>query len=63
MSDPHEWPNDRLKIILIFLTLIAAASLAVEGVYLVLNQFVLHDPNDPLSKAGGLSPAQNADRK
>jgi hypothetical protein len=62
MSHPHEWPNERLNHPN-FLTLIAAASLTVEGVYLVLNQFVLHDPNDPLSKAGGLSPAQNADRK
>jgi hypothetical protein len=63
MSDPHEWPNDRLKIILIFLALIASSSLTIEGVYLVLNQFVFHDPKDPLTKAGGLSPAQKADRK
>jgi hypothetical protein len=63
MSDPHEWPPDRLKIILIFLALIAAASLTIEGVYLVLNQFALHDQKDPLTKAGGLSPAQKADGK
>jgi hypothetical protein len=26
---------------------------------LILNAFVLHDPNDPLTKAGGLSPEQD----
>jgi hypothetical protein len=36
--------------------MIAAAALTVEGTYLILNAFVLHDPNDPLTKAGGLSP-------
>jgi hypothetical protein len=63
MSDLHEWPNHKLAIILIAPALIAAASLTIEGVYLVLNAFVLHDPKDPLTKAGGLSPAQKADRK
>jgi hypothetical protein len=66
MSDPErhkEFEFSRRTIVLIILAMIAAAALTIEGTYLVLNAFVLHDPYDPLRKAGGLSPAQNADRK
>jgi hypothetical protein len=40
--------------------MIAAAALTIEGTYLILNAFVLHDPSDPLTKSGGLSPEKNA---
>jgi hypothetical protein len=62
VSEPHEWPNRR-TIVLIVLAMITAAALTIEGTYLVLNTFVLHDPSDPLTKAGGLSPGQKADQK
>ena len=45
--------------LLIVLAMIAAAALTVEGTYFILNAFVLHNPNDPLTKAGGLSPEQD----
>jgi hypothetical protein len=66
MSDPErhkEFEVSRRTIVLIILAMIAAAALTIEGTYLVLNAFVLHDSEDPLRKAGGLSSAQNADRK
>jgi hypothetical protein len=66
MSDPErhkEFEFSRRTIVLIILAMIAAAALTIEGTYLVLNAFVLHDSEDPLRKAGGLSSAQNADRK
>ena len=62
VSEPHEWPNRR-TIVLIILALIAAAALTIEGTYLILNAFVLHDPSDPLTQAGGLSPKQKAKGK
>jgi hypothetical protein len=43
--------------------MIAAVVLTIEGTYLVLNTFVLHDPSDPLTKAGGLSPEERTNRK
>jgi len=45
------------------LVLDRAADLTIEGTYLILNAFVLHDPNDPLTKSGGLSPEKNARAK
>jgi hypothetical protein len=61
MSEPPRRPKElefsRRSIILIVLAMIAAAALTVEGTYLILNAFVLHDPNDPLTKAGGFPPA------
>jgi hypothetical protein len=62
VSEPHEWPNRR-TIVVIILALIAAAALTIEGSYLVLKTFVLHDPSDPLTRAGGLSPEQKAKGK
>lgn len=50
-------------IVLIVLAMIAAAALTIEGTYLVLENFVLDNPNDPLTKTGGLSPDQNAKGK
>jgi hypothetical protein len=67
MSKPPERPEEfefsSRTIVLIILAMIAAAALTIEGTYLVLNTFVLHDPNDPITKAGGLSPEQKAHRK
>jgi hypothetical protein len=65
MSEPPVRPKEfesRRTIILIVLAMIAAATLTVEGTYLILDAFVLHDPNDPLTKAGGLSPKQDTVR-
>jgi len=42
MSESQNWPNAR-TIVLTILAMIAAAALTIEGVYLVLNAFVLHD--------------------
>ncbi len=55
-------PNDKFSrwtIAIIALAIIAATALTVEGPYLALKTFVLDNPNDPLTKAGGLSPAQD----
>jgi hypothetical protein len=48
---------------LLILGAILAAAITVEVTYFVLDRFVLHDPNDPLTKAGGLSPAQDPKAK
>ncbi|SHG40770.1 hypothetical protein [Bradyrhizobium erythrophlei] len=50
-------------IALLVLAVVAAAALTVEVTYLVLDRFVLRDPNDPLTKAGGLSPAKDLKAK
>ncbi len=50
-------------IALLVLAVVAATALTVEVTYLVLDRFVLRDPNDPLTKAGGLSPAQDLKAK
>jgi hypothetical protein len=59
-------PGDRISkrtIVIITLAVIAATTLTVEGTYLTLKTFVLDNPNDPLTKAGGLSPDQKAKGK
>jgi hypothetical protein len=50
-------------IALLVSVVVLATALTVEVTYLVLDRFVLRDPNDPLSKAGGLSPAQDLKTK
>jgi hypothetical protein len=50
-------------IALLVLAAVLAAAVTVEVTYLVLDRFVLHDPNDPLTKAGGLSQDQKTKRK
>jgi hypothetical protein len=40
-------------IVLYVFAMIAATALTIEGTYLILNAYVLHDPSDPLTKAGG----------
>jgi hypothetical protein len=43
--------------------MVAATAITIEGTYYVLHRFVLSDPNDPLTKAGGLSPEQERETK
>jgi hypothetical protein len=50
-------------IALLVLAAVVAAAVTVEVTYFVLDLFVLHDPNDPLTKAGRLSQDQKAKRK
>jgi hypothetical protein len=50
-------------IALLILAAVVAAAVTVEVTYFVLDRFVLHDPNDPLTKAGGLSQDQKAKRR
>jgi hypothetical protein len=56
MSEPGSTADDRSCL----LAMIAAAALTIEGTYLILNAFVARDPNDPLTKSGGLSAEKNA---
>src|ERR1700722_19169915 len=55
-------PGDELSkrtIAVIAVAIIAATALTIEGTYLILKAYVLDNPNDPLTKAGGLSPVQD----
>ena len=56
VSEPQNWPNART---IVLLAMIAAAALTIEGTYLILNAFVLHDPSDPLTSPV-VSPEKNA---
>jgi hypothetical protein len=46
------------EMVLFILAMIAATALTVEGTYYILKTFVISNPNDPLTKAGGLSSPQ-----
>ena len=46
------------SIIIFIIVMIAATALTVEGVYFAPKTFVLDNPNDPITKAGGLTPEQ-----
>jgi hypothetical protein len=46
------------EIVFFVLSMIAATALTVEGTYYILKIFVIGNPNDPLTKAGGLSSRQ-----
>ena len=46
------------EIVFFVLAMIAATALTVEGTYYILKTFVIGNPNDPLTKAGGLSSRQ-----
>jgi hypothetical protein len=41
---------------LFVLVMIAATALTIAGTFYVLKTFVIGNPNDPLTRAGGLSP-------
>jgi hypothetical protein len=43
------------KIALFILAIIAASPITVEATYFILEHFVIHNPNDPLTNAGGMA--------
>ena len=45
-------------VVIALLAIIAATVLTIEGAYYGLHRFVLDNPNDPLTKQGGLDPSQ-----
>lgn len=45
-------------VVIAVIAILAAAALTIEGTYYALHWFVLDNPNDPLTKQGGLSPSQ-----
>jgi hypothetical protein len=55
-------PENNLKkrtIVIIAIAIIAATALTIEGTYYVITHLTaFYNPNDPLSKSGGLSPEQ-----
>jgi hypothetical protein len=58
--------DDKLNkrtIVFVALAIAAATAVTIEGTYFALKTFVLDNPNDPLTKAGGLSPDQKAKGK
>jgi hypothetical protein len=55
MTVPSGYDFSKKAVVIVVLAMTALAALTVGGTYLVLKAFVLHNPNDPLSKAGGLS--------
>jgi hypothetical protein len=46
------------QIIILIAALLIGGGLTAWGTVYVLRTFVLQDPNDPLTRQGGLSPAQ-----
>ncbi|WP_424619676.1 hypothetical protein [Bradyrhizobium sp.] len=46
------------SIIIFIIVMIAATALTVEGTYYALKIFVMDNPNDPITTAGGLTPEQ-----
>jgi hypothetical protein len=48
----------RRSIVIFLIVMIVATALTVEGTYYALKTFVFDDANDPMVKAGGLSPGQ-----
>jgi hypothetical protein len=45
-------------VVIALLAILAATVLTIEGAYYGLHRFVLDNPNDPLTKQGGLNPSQ-----
>jgi hypothetical protein len=48
----------RREIVVVVIALIAVVALTIEGTYYGLHKFLLDNPNDPLTKQGGLKPDQ-----
>jgi hypothetical protein len=49
----------RFSVILFIIAAIAATALTIEGtLYAITHHAAFYNPNDPLTKAGGLSPEQ-----
>jgi hypothetical protein len=51
------------QIVLLVLALVGAGILTAWVTVLVLERYVPQDPSDPLTKQGGLSPAQSIGKK
>jgi hypothetical protein len=51
------------QIMLLVLGLVIAGILTAWGTVFVLERYVLQDPTDPLTKQGGLSPAQSIGKR
>jgi len=51
------------EIVLVILVMIVATILTVEATNFILKTFVLGSPNDPLTKAGGLSTSQERETR
>jgi hypothetical protein len=45
-------------VVIALLAILAATVLTIEGAYYGLHRFVLDNPNDPLTRQGGLNPSQ-----
>jgi hypothetical protein len=45
-------------VVIAVMAILAAAVLTIEGAHYGLHRFVLDNPNDPLTKQGGLNPNQ-----
>ena len=56
MTDEYDFSKRSIIIFIIFM--IVATALTVEGTYYAVKTFIFDDANDPLVKAGGLSPVQ-----
>jgi flagellar basal body-associated protein FliL len=57
-EDEMTYDFSKRSIIIFIIVMIAATALTVEGTYYVLEKFVFKDANDPIVKAGGLTPVQ-----
>ena len=57
-EDEMTYEFSKRSIIIFIIVMIAATALTVEGTYYVLEKFVFKDANDPIVKAGGLTPVQ-----
>ena len=50
----------RRSIVAVVVATVVATVLTVMGTYYVLHRFVIDNPEDPLTRAGGLQPGQTA---
>jgi hypothetical protein len=48
----------RREIVIVVIALIAAVALTIEATYYGVHKFLLDNPNDPLTRQGGLKPEQ-----
>ena len=46
------------EMVIVVIALIVVVALTIEGTYYGLHRFVLDNPNDPLTRQGGLKPDQ-----
>ena len=48
----------RREMVIVLIVLIVVVALTIEGTYYGLHRFLLDNPNDPLTRQGGLKPDQ-----